>query len=63
VKKKDATDFSIWYLSPDLQPTEMYVMRQPLSSSAKRAGWQGFVYNLTLVKSHFVKLFPDLSGQ
>lgn len=61
VSKEDPTENSIWYLSPDLQPTEMYVMRKPLSSTAKRAGWQGFLYDLTDVKTHFVKLFPDIT--
>ncbi len=40
---------SIYYLSADLQPPEMFVPRKPLSSTARRAGWQGFVYDLTRV--------------
>ena len=61
VDKADSKTSSIWYLSPDLQPTEMYLERKPLSATAKRAGWQGFLYDLSQVKSHFVKLFPDTS--
>ena len=38
---------SIYYLSADLQSPELFVTRKPLSSTAKRAGWQGFYYDLT----------------
>jgi len=37
---------SIWYLSADLQGVEMFEPRKPLSSTARRANWQGFVYRL-----------------
>ena len=62
VDKANPAHSSIWYLSPDLQPPEMYVERKRLSENAKRAGWQGFQYDLKPVKSHFVKLFPDISS-
>lgn len=39
-------DFSIFYLSADLQEPEMFIPRKPLSANAKRAGWQGFYYDL-----------------
>ena len=35
----------IAYLAADLQVEEMFSPRKPLSSTAKRSGWQGFVYN------------------
>ena len=44
-KKKTA----IYYLSADLQPPDMFEPRKPLSSKAKRAGWQGFKYDLSKV--------------
>lgn len=38
--------FNIFYLSDDLQAPELFTARKPLSAKARRAGWQGFVYNL-----------------
>jgi hypothetical protein len=38
--------FSIHYLSADLQSQELFEVRKPLSVNAKRAGWQGFNYDL-----------------
>ena len=48
---------SIWYLSADHQEPTMFTPREPLSSTAKRAGWQGFLYRLDAeMKSRFVRL-------
>lgn len=38
--------FAIHYLAADLQPPAMFLPRTPLSAQARRAGWQGFMYNL-----------------
>jgi hypothetical protein len=35
---------SIFYLSADLQKRSMFRPRAPLSANARRAGWQGFIY-------------------
>jgi len=48
--------YSIFYLSADLQTKDIFIPRKPLSSSAKRAGWQGFIYNISDIKNNFVKL-------
>ncbi len=40
---------SIYFLSADLQTPDMFVVRKPLSKTARRAGWQGFYYDLTKV--------------
>jgi hypothetical protein len=48
--------FSIFYLSADLQTEAMFESRTPLSAEARRAGWQGFKYNLRNVKRSFVRL-------
>lgn len=40
---------SIYYLSADLQDPKMFIPRKPLSPSAKRAGWRGFVYDMSQV--------------
>ncbi len=41
--------FGIYYLSADLQKPEMFIPRKPLSKTARRAGWQGFYYDLDAV--------------
>jgi hypothetical protein len=41
-----ADRFSIHYLSAGLQDEELFEPRKPLSVNAKRAGWQGFHYDL-----------------
>ena len=47
---------SIFYLSADLQVSEMFKPRSPLSTRARRAGSQGFIYRLDLVRTSFVRL-------
>lgn len=42
--------FAIYYLSADLQTPEMFVARKPLSKTARRAGWQGFIYDISSVR-------------
>jgi type II restriction enzyme len=37
----------IAYLSADLQESNMFLKRNPLSETAHRAGWQGFLYSFT----------------
>jgi hypothetical protein len=50
-------DRSIWYLSADHQEEKMFVPRKPLSSGAKRAGWQGFKYEIDEeMKSRFTRI-------
>ena len=53
---KDLASFSIFYLATDLQKPEMFLERKPLSVTARRAGWTGFVYDLRPVKERFVRL-------
>jgi type II restriction enzyme len=38
--------FSIHYLSADLRDEALFLPRTPLSVNARRAGWQGFHYDL-----------------
>jgi len=42
--------FAIYYLSADLQSPQMFTPRKPLSSTARRSGWQGFMYDLTTIR-------------
>jgi type II restriction enzyme len=53
VNKKE---FSIFYLAVNLQKDEIFLPRKPLSAEAKRAGWQGFMYNISKIKNDFVRL-------
>jgi hypothetical protein len=49
--------FNIFYLSADLQSPELFKMRTPLTTKAKRAGWQGFTYNFRALPANaFVRL-------
>lgn len=49
--------FSIFYLPADLQTRRMFIPRQPLSQTARRAGWQGFMYDFKQVAiSAFMRL-------
>lgn len=54
---KSVKSHAIYYLSADLQTSELFVARKPLSSSARRAGWQGYYFDLTLLpKGAMVRL-------
>lgn len=54
--RPDLTSYSIFYLSADLQRPDMFQPRSPLSLTARRAGWQGFTYDLTHVRDRFVRI-------
>lgn len=47
---------AIYYLSADLQRPEMFKKRNPLSPTARRAGWTGFHYDTSLVNDAFVRI-------
>ena len=44
--KGKSKEFSIFYLSADIQTPNMFIERKPLSKDAVRSGWVGFEYNL-----------------
>ncbi|MGK9053114.1 DpnI domain-containing protein [Neorhizobium petrolearium] len=48
--------YSIYYLSADLQTADMFKPRKPLSENARRAGWQGFIYDMATVEDRIVRL-------
>ena len=54
---KKTKRYSIFYLSADLQNSMIFRPRSPLSLKARRAGWQGFTYNLEPVRGCFVRLY------
>jgi hypothetical protein len=45
------TKFAIFYLSADIQPPELFEARNPLSETARRAGWQGCYLHFNKFKS------------
>jgi len=49
-------NYSIFYLSADNQSEEIFIPRKPLSSKARRAGWQGFMYDISKIKNDFIRL-------
>jgi hypothetical protein len=53
---QSAKKFAIYYLAADLQKPDLFRARSPLSKTARRAGWQGFVYETERAKSSFVRL-------
>jgi type II restriction enzyme len=56
VAYKDKKNVSVYFLPSDLQTTKMFTPRKPLSESARRAGWQGFMIDLSLGLSAPTKL-------
>ena len=48
--------YSIFYLSADLQERNLFQPRAPLSETARRKGWQGFTYDLRPIHERFVRL-------
>jgi hypothetical protein len=53
---KNKNKHSVFYLSSDLQTEAMFIKRKPLSSSAKRAGWQGYYFDGTLLEKFISRL-------
>ena len=53
---KNGRNYSVFYLSSDLQTEEMFIKKKPLSKNAKRAGWQGFYFDGELMKKFISRL-------
>ena len=54
VKVLNNKPIGIDYISADFLKPDMFVPRKPLSSQARRAGWQGFYYDLRKLDEHVV---------
>jgi hypothetical protein len=50
------TKRAIYYIPSDFQDRKLFKPRQPLSQTARRAGWQGFIYDLKAIKQLIVRL-------
>lgn len=54
---KGVSGHAVYYLPADFQHPSLFSPRQPLSGDARRAGWQGFTYQLkTLPEGALVRL-------
>jgi hypothetical protein len=38
----------------------MFICRKPLGQNARRAGWQGFYYDLRKVALSFTQVWPEM---
>ncbi len=56
LRTKNGREYAIYYLSADLQTPEIFKVRERLGPAAKRAGWQGFKYDIESVRSRLVRL-------
>lgn len=56
LSEKNGSGAAIYYLPSDLQSPDLFQPRKPLSENARRAGWQGFIYDISAIQSHFVRL-------
>jgi len=48
---RSSTEKAVYYLPTEFQSPEMFKKRKPLSANARRAGWQGFMYDLSSLKA------------
>jgi hypothetical protein len=56
VVKVDGRRRSVFYLPADLQSRHLFRKRKPLSKLARRAGWQGFMYDFRSLAGAFTRL-------
>lgn len=49
---------AVYYLPTEFQTPKMFKKRVPLSRSARRAGWQGFIYNLDILDQRAIVRLP-----
>ncbi len=54
--------YAIYYLPTDFQDESLFLPRKPLSAEAKRAGWQGFMYNLSAVPDGALVKLKERAG-
>lgn len=60
-QRERASRFSIYYLPIDFQTKKMFRKRPPLAKTAKRAGWQGFIYELNKIdKNAIMKVYQSV---
>lgn len=50
---------AIHFVPGELQRRDMFIMRKPLGPKARRAGWQGFNYDLRKVARAFTQVWPE----
>ena len=53
---KESKNRAIYYLPADLQTAEMFIPRKPLSTTARRAGWTGFMIDMRKATAQAIRL-------
>jgi len=56
ISESNPKNYSVYYLPAELQTKEMFNERKKLSTNAKRAGWQGFNYDGSIIKDFATRL-------
>lgn len=52
-------NFAIYFLPKELQTKEMFIPRNPLKQTARRAGWQGYTIDLSRALGEPVRIEAD----
>jgi hypothetical protein len=47
---KANNEFAVYYLPTDFQTPSLFEARNPLYATARRAGWQGFIYKFEVLR-------------
>jgi hypothetical protein len=55
---RNGSESAVYYLPTEFQHPNMFKKRTPLSSSARRAGWQGFRYDLSVLDKRVLIRLP-----
>lgn len=55
---RSGTESAVYYLPTEFQLPRMFKKRKPLSKTARRAGWQGFTYNIGILDQRAVVRLP-----
>jgi type II restriction enzyme len=59
---RNKTNKAIYYLGTEFQHPSMFKKRNPLTKNARRAGWQGFIYDIeSLPKEVLIRIDPKSS--
>jgi hypothetical protein len=54
---RSGRNWAVYYLPTEFQHPRIFRKRRPLSARARRAGWQGFIYDLSKVSEGLVQVF------
>lgn len=61
---RNGRESAVYYLPTDFQKPSIFKKRAPLSAQARRAGWQGFTYDLSsLAKEAIVRILEPAANK